>query len=272
MEKINDLIEEYFDSDIENLIDHNKFYLYSLITHSTAIEGSTVTEVENQLLFDEGIPANGKPIKEQMMNLDCKEAYDTGLEWARNKKPFTVESLCELSGIMLRRTGSTMNTPMGSFDSSKGELRLCNVTAGVGGKSYMSFLKVPAKLNEFCQWINDQRKSLPNMDCDKAYSLAFEAHKRLVDIHPWLDGNGRMSRLVMNMIEEERGLPLSYVDKREKASYIEALIKSREDETPQPFINFMLGVHSQHLRKELDNYYESLDIDPLAPSGGRGRR
>lgn len=55
--KLVDTINRYKDSGIEQQVDYEKFYLYSLITHSTAIEGSTVTEVENQLLFDEGIAA-----------------------------------------------------------------------------------------------------------------------------------------------------------------------------------------------------------------------
>ena len=53
------LLDEYKALGIAEQIDYNKFYLYSLITHSTAIEGSTVTEIENQLLFDEGITAKG---------------------------------------------------------------------------------------------------------------------------------------------------------------------------------------------------------------------
>ena len=52
------LIERYKQLGIDSQIDYEKFYLYSIITHSTAIEGSTVTEIENQLLFDEGITAN----------------------------------------------------------------------------------------------------------------------------------------------------------------------------------------------------------------------
>ncbi len=48
--------------------------MYSLITHSTVIEGSTVTEIENQLLFDEGISA--KAVIEQLMNLDLKAVYE----------------------------------------------------------------------------------------------------------------------------------------------------------------------------------------------------
>lgn len=50
--------------------------MYSLITHSTVIEGSTVTEIENQLLFDEGISAKGRSVIEQLMNLDLKAVYE----------------------------------------------------------------------------------------------------------------------------------------------------------------------------------------------------
>ena len=64
------LLRQYQELGISMQIDSDKFYLYSIITHSTAIEGSTVTEVEAQLLFDEGIAAKGKSIIEQLMNLD----------------------------------------------------------------------------------------------------------------------------------------------------------------------------------------------------------
>ena len=56
---------------IPDQIDYDKLYLYSIITHSTAVEGSTVTELENRLMFDEGINP-GKPLAEVFMNLDLK--------------------------------------------------------------------------------------------------------------------------------------------------------------------------------------------------------
>ena len=75
MSKLKNLIEKYIELGITEQIDYDKLYLYSIITHSTAVEGSTVTEIENRLLFDEGISPN-KPIEEQMMNLDLKHAYE----------------------------------------------------------------------------------------------------------------------------------------------------------------------------------------------------
>ena len=93
---VNDLIkvlQEYNHLGIRDQIDYKKFYLYSIITHSTAIEGSTVTEIENQLLFDEGITAKGKPMVEQLMNLDLKQAYEQSMVWANEHKAFSVEML-----------------------------------------------------------------------------------------------------------------------------------------------------------------------------------
>ena len=77
------LLKRHKELGITDQIDYEKFYLYSIITHSTAIEGSTVTEVEAQLLFDEGITAKGKPMIEQLMNLDLKAAYDYGRIWIK---------------------------------------------------------------------------------------------------------------------------------------------------------------------------------------------
>lgn len=124
------LLKRHKELGISNQIDYEKFYLYSIITHSTAIEGSTVTEVEAQLLFDEGITAKGKPLIEQLMNLDLKVAYDYGLVWIKRHEDITVESLVTLAAKVMAHTGNEYNSLGGSFDASKGELRKLNVTAG----------------------------------------------------------------------------------------------------------------------------------------------
>lgn len=80
-------LEEYHRLGIAEQIDYQKFYIYSIITHSTAIEGSTVTEIENQLLFDEGIAAKGRTMVEQLMNLDLKAAYEEAMRMAAKHVP-----------------------------------------------------------------------------------------------------------------------------------------------------------------------------------------
>ena len=104
--KLLQLLRQYKGLEISNQIDYGKFYLYSIITHSTAIEGSTVTEVEAQLLFDEGITAKGKPMVEQLMNLDLKNAYEYGIEWIKRHEDITVDSLIVLASKVMARTGS----------------------------------------------------------------------------------------------------------------------------------------------------------------------
>ena len=264
IKKLLNALKEYESLGIADQIDYKKFYLYSLITHSTAIEGSTVTEIENQLLFDEGITAKGRSLQEQMMNLDLKVAYEHSMRLAYQHEEFSVEMLKSLSAIVMKNTGATYNTAQGSFDASKGDLRLVGVTAGIGGHSYMNFQKVPAKLEEFCKQLNQRRSELSNLDDMIAkYLFSFDAHYQLVTIHPWVDGNGRMSRLVMNHLQYEFGLVPVKIVKEDKAEYIQALIDSREQESLEPFREFMVEEHIRNISKEIEEYKKSQEDDPI---------
>ena len=268
-----DILEEHKELGFQEQIDYEKFYLYSIVTHSTAIEGSTMTEVETQLLFDEGLSANGKSIIEQNMNLDLKAAYERSMEMAREHTPFSINMLKELSSIVMRRTGGIFNAPGGVFDSSKGDLRRVNVTAGTMGKSYMSYLKVPQKLEIFCKEMNERREQLlKNSDVYEQYRLSFDAHLQLVTIHPWVDGNGRMSRLIMNHLQNEFGLIPNKVLKEDKAEYINALVKSREEESNVPFQDFMFREHAKNLQQEIENYNLSMEEEEEEEEEQKPRR
>ena len=74
-QEIEQLYRKFQKLGISEAVDYEKYYLYSLITHSTAIEGSTLTEIDNQLLFDEGVTAKGEPLVHHLMNEDLKKAY-----------------------------------------------------------------------------------------------------------------------------------------------------------------------------------------------------
>lgn len=252
------LLEEHKALDLAGQVDYGKFCLYSLITHSTAIEGSTVTELENQLLFDEGITAKGRSMAEHFMNLDLRAAYERSLEFAKARTPLSVGMLKELSALVMKNTGGKFSTLLGEFDSSKGELRLVNVSSGAGGGSYMNFQKVPSSLEKFCLDTNARLAELSGGDTIGAYNASFDAHLELVTIHPWVDGNGRMARLVMNQIQAGFGLLPSKVESANKAEYIKALISSREAGSSEPFRAFMLAEHVKNLGKELETAKKSL--------------
>ena len=251
------LLDKHKSLGISEQIDYEKFYLYSIITHSTAIEGSTVTEVEAQLLFDEGITSSKRTIVEQNMNLDLKAAYDYGRVWIKRHEDITVSSLIALAAKVMARTGSEYNSLGGSFDASKGELRKLNVTAGAGGRSYMSYLKVPQHLEAFCHELNDRRRTLDTTDVAAIYDLSFWAHYELVTIHPWADGNGRTCRLLMNLLQMEYGVLPTKVLKEDKAEYIQALIDTREQEDIDIFLDCMTQLHVRHLTADIDQYLHS---------------
>ena len=260
---LKEVIDKYNSLGINQQLDYDKFYLYSIITHSTAIEGSTVTEIENQLLFDEGITSSKRTITEQMMNLDLKNAYEKSFEYAKNHEKLTVEMLCKLSSILMQNTGTEYNTIAGSFSSAKGELRLVNVSAGRGGKSYLAWQKVPDRLQKTCDYLNRRRSEIDKNNIEEIYKLSFEAHYLLVSIHPWADGNGRMSRLVMNMIQKEFDVIPSIVKKENRVEYIQSLASSQVKDDMQDFMDFLMNHHIQNLLQQINEYSESLADDTL---------
>lgn len=264
---IEQLLQRYRALGIAEQIDYDKFYLYSLVTHSTAIEGSTVTEVENQLLFDEGISPAGKTVIEQLMNLDLKEAYDRWLPWAKGDVSFSPDVLCQMAACVMRRTGTVYHTMLGDFDSSRGELRRLNVRAGVSGRSYMAFQKVPAKLQAFCDWLNEALPQVQPTDSEAAYRLSFAAHYRLVTIHPWVDGNGRTTRLLMNLVQAHFALPLSIVQKERKVEYIQALVDAREKDDDSIFTNLMMEMLRADLAHQIEQYERDTDISTDTEKG-----
>ena len=243
---------------IAEQLDYSKFYLYSIITHSTAIEGSTVTEVEAQLLFDEGITSGRRSIVEQNMNLDLRDAYLFGMEWIKRHKPIDTPWLIALAAKVMARTGSEYHCMGGDFSAARGELRLLNVTAGASGKSYMNYLKVPEKLKAFCQELNRRRAALEPSDTIAVYELSFWAHFELVTIHPWADGNGRTSRLLMNLLQMEYDVLPCKVLKQDKTEYIQALIDTRESEDIEVFYNCMAQLHSRHLQEEIETHRQTI--------------
>ena len=269
--KLEQLVTRYRELGIDNQIDYEKFYLYSLITHSTAIEGSTITELENQIMFDHGVSLKGKSIEEQSMNLDLKAAYEKAIELAKQHKPITIDTLISLSALVMKNTGKEYNTALGNFSSARGELRLLNVTAGVGGRSYMNYSKVPAKLAEFCDQLNAERVKSATMTVDELYQMSFDAHYNLVTIHPWADGNGRMARLVMNMLQFEFGLIPTKILKEDKEEYIKALVATREDDNLDIFRGFMTSMMEQNLQNEIATYLESIGNEESREETPKGR-
>lgn len=254
-QEIEQLYQTFQELGINEAVDYDKYYLYSLITHSTAIEGSTLTELDTQLLFDEGVTAKGKPLVHHLMNEDLKHAYDFAKAESEQLVPITPVFLQRLNAVLMRTTGSVHSVMGGSFDSSKGEFRLCGVTAGVGGQSYMNYIKVPAKVDELCVLLQEKQKITSTFR--EQYELSFNAHLNLVTIHPWVDGNGRTARLLMNYIQFCYHLFPTKIFKEDREAYILSLRQCQNEETNQTFLSFMAGQLKKSLSLEIERFKAS---------------
>ena len=103
------------------------------------------------------------------------------------------------------------------------------------------------------------------MSIDELYRLTFDAHYNLVSIHPWADGNGRMARLVMNMLQFEFGLIPAKILKDDKEEYIKSLIATREEENLEIFSDFMTSMMEKNLTDEIEAYIKSIGESEETP-------
>lgn len=245
--KIEQAVNEFNNSKLNEVLNYEEFNKIAIVHHSSAIEGSTLTLLETQLLLQEGTTAKGKPMEHHLMLQDHFKALNHVLLAAEKKEPINTQVICRINADVMQRTGSIINTPLGSFDSSKGELRLLNVTAG--DSYFVNYEKVPAMLKELCETIQSKIKNINSVK--DILQLSFDAHYYLVSIHPFADGNGRTSRLLMNYIQRYHKLPLAIVHAEDKKEYIEALKKSREENNPESFREFMCGQYVRYLMNEI---------------------
>jgi len=249
------LIQEYEELELYKAIDYEKFNRYSIVHHSSSIEGSTLTAVDTQLLLDEGVTPAGKPLEHSLMVKDHYAALLFVLSEFPEK--LTTPFIQATSAKVMSETGSVYQTPLGQVDASKGEFRKGNVTAG--GSYFPSYDKVERITNELVEKLN---KELPEVKTlEEKLKLSFDAHYILVSIHPFYDGNGRTGRLLMNGIQHKLKLPLAIVFKESKSEYFEALIQSRESESKNPFYDFMLSQYSKLLKQAIGAYRKGVDQD-----------
>jgi Fic family protein len=257
IEKQIDLFKQTF----KDVIDFDKFNRIAVTFHSTAIEGSTLTLAESELLLDKGLTPKGRPLEHQHMVLDHHEAQAYALQMAETRAPITIPLIQGIAGLVMKHTGAKHTTPLGEYDVSKGDLRLHNVRAGE--QYFVNYDKVKPLLEKLVSELQRQMSAVQTTP-DKL-RLSFSAHFDLVTIHPFGDGNGRTSRLLMNFIQHCHNLPISPVFQEDRGQYIEALMMSRKEKALGPFYSFMASQYLKYLKAELEKYEQQ-----TKNTGGKG--
>ncbi len=209
--------------------------------HSNAIEGNQYTLGETRLLLMEGITAQGKPIKDY---LDI-EGHDHVIEWllnfVRTPSQLTEAEIRELHKILLVRPYEvTAATPDGGKTKKwvkLGEYKTePNQVLTSTGKIHQFALpqETPAKMGELMKWLREETSKQEL----HPIAIATVFHHEFVSIHPFDDGNGRMARILMNILLMQNKYPPAIIKIEERDAYFLALARADNNER-EPFINFI---------------------------------
>jgi Fic family protein len=256
------LLEKFRSLNLSANIDFDKFNHYAITHHSTTIEGSTLTEIETRLLLDEGITPAGKPLLHSLMVKDHNDALQFIIEQSGKKKTVTPGFIQSVNTAVMKQTGNIYQTVFGELDGSKGIFRKGNVSAG--NTYFVNYDKVEGLVNKLCTAIAD--KITTAVSSTDKINICFDAHFDLVTIHPFYDGNGRNSRLLMNYLQLYFDLPMSIVFKEDKAAYFEALQQCRKLEDIGIFRKFMYGQYEKYLLLEIEKF-EHINKEPKKGGG-----
>ena len=219
--KIDSITLSTYEKDFELRFTHN----------STAIEGNTLTLVETKVLLEDGVSVGGKELREIYEVVNHKKAYDYVKKCIAQNKSLTEDIVKDLHMIL------TENIIAGGIYRNQ-EVRI----SGAGF--------TPPAGNEMYIQIKAFYEELDNKAGLNPIELAAWTHAEFVRIHPFIDGNGRTSRLLMNyQLMLHDFLPVS-VDKENRLDYYNALECYAVHKDLNPFADFVAELEE----KQLDEY------------------
>ncbi len=217
---------------------------------SNAIEGNTLTAVETTLVIEQGITVAGKSLRDHMEALDHFEAIRYVRLLARRTTPFAELDVRNLHRLVMLRSCPDI---AGRY-ADQGRY----VLTDSGRHSFPSPAEVPALMSDFAGWLGAS---------DTTPVTAFTGHRRLVEIHPFNDGNGRTARLLMNLVLIRGGYPPVAVRPVDRPAYITAL---QQAETGQGTAAFERLLY-ERLDVTLDDYLtEAGEAVPVPTGPGSG--
>lgn len=187
---------------------------------SNALEGNTLTISETKILLEDGITVGGRPLKDCYEAVGHGTAYDFMLELARQPDmDITEDTIKKLHRLFYQKVDA----------DHAGSYRTIQVY--ISGTEYVppSPDDVPLLMKELVNKLNSSRSAVHPIE------LAAMAHKCLVDIHPFVDGNGRTARLLMNLILVNAGYGVVSIPPVLRNDYINALSASRRIDDMEPF-------------------------------------
>lgn len=196
------------------------YYRVGMTYASNALEGNSLTESETKIVLEDGITVGGKPVKDYYEALGHSESYDYMYELS-NADGFTETDIKKLHKLFYYRIDP----------ANAGKYR--KVKVFISGSQY-----TPSSPEQLSSLMKDFINKLEMLEQEK-HPVVYSAlvHKELAFIHPFIDGNGRVARLLMNLALLQKGYCIAIIPPVLRGEYIQTLEKAHVDD--KDFIEFI---------------------------------
>ncbi len=202
---------------------------------SNKIEGNTMTLRETDMVINEGLTISGKSMREHLEAINHQEAIGFIKELISKSNSLNERDLLSIHNLILR----------GIIPEDAGRYRKVQVM--IQGSSHMppQPLLVPQEMEEYFNWYEINKNKLHPV------ILAAEMHERLVTIHPFIDGNGRTSRLIMNLILMQKGYLIANIkgDYENRMRYYQSLEAAQTKKDKEDFLLFIAQTQKESLER-----------------------
>lgn len=176
------------------------------VYHSNAIEGSTLTLYETQVVIGDGLTVGGKPLRDVLAAKNLASALDWVEELGRGNEPLNERTVREIHGLVMRGEDEVLP---GRYKTEN------NLVAGARFRT-PSFLQTPPLMEALGRYLSGSLQADP-------IGASAVAHAWLVGIHPFRDGNGRTARLLANLVLIRNGFPVALLTEDRRPEYYAAL-------------------------------------------------
>jgi Fic family protein len=210
-----------------------EYFRIGMTYSSNALEGNSLTETETKIVIEDGIAIGGKPVRDHLEALGHSEAYDLLFRLAKNQD-VTEANIKELHRLFYYRIDVRQ----------AGKYRKKKVI--ITGTDFIPPVpdRIPALMKAFAE-------RMPAIRAERhPVEFAAIAHKELVTIHPFIDGNGRAARLLMNLALLQAGYPVAIIPPILRRDYLDTLNKIHRGDD-RPFIDFIAGVAYESTKEYL---------------------
>lgn len=202
---------------------------------SNRIEGNTMTLRETDMVINEGLTISGKSMREHLETINHQEAIGFIKDLMQKNNSLNERDLLSIHNLILR----------GIIPEDAGRYRKVQIM--IQGSSHMPpqpFL-VAKEMEEYFIWYEINKNKLHPV------ILAAEIHERLITIHPFIDGNGRTSRLVMNLILMQKGYLIANIkgDYENRMQYYQALETAQTKKDKEDFLFFIAKIEKESLER-----------------------